>query len=51
MNPRVVHGDLPTNLLSTSGGSGNYGFFRNIKNCHITVYNMVDPSKIPNARE
>jgi hypothetical protein len=51
MNPRVVLGDLPTNLLSTSGGTGNYGFSRNMKNCHITVYNMVDPSKIPNARE
>ncbi len=39
------------NLLSTSVGIGNYGFSINMKNCHITVYNMVDPSKIPNARE
>jgi hypothetical protein len=47
MNPRVVLGDLPTNLLSTSGDTPKYGFSRDMENCHITFYNMVDQVKFP----
>jgi hypothetical protein len=28
----------------------NYGFSLNMTNCQITVYNMLDPTKISNAR-
>lgn len=28
----------------------NYGFSLNMTNCQITVHNMVDPTKISNAR-
>jgi hypothetical protein len=28
----------------------NYGFSLNITNCQVTIYNMVDPTKISNAR-
>jgi hypothetical protein len=28
----------------------NYGFSLNMTNCQITVYNMLDPTKISNTR-
>jgi hypothetical protein len=52
MSPCVVLGDLSMNLPSTFGvDEKNYGFFENMTNYQITIYNILDPTKIPNTRQ
>jgi hypothetical protein len=46
IDPKVLQGSTVTFGVDER----NYGFSLNMTNCQITVYNMLDPTKISKAR-